>query len=619
MNRNQSNQAGDRRRIALLLFVPFAIVLLANAFKYYPFLSDDALISLRYANRLLQGNGLTWTAGHPVEGYSNLLWILAVAGVGLSGVDLIDAARGLGVAGMLTAMFAVCARYAQTDPLRVSWLPITASLLFLSFGAPMAVWAIGGLEQPLQAALVAVSIALALSILESPPGEIRRTWYLSLVLGLLSITRPDGPLFGVGTAAAFLLAALLQRRWDFGRRAAVVLSLPAVFYVGQALFRFAYYHEVVPNTALVKMTPSVVHWKGGWEYFSGGMFSLSPFSAVAIASLIGLLVPAATRTKGLYLLILASSWSAYVVFIGGDIFPAYRHLVPVMVVLAFALAEFARLLIAPGRRYGWYIASAGLLIALVIPYSRNQSADKHNQRALRERWEWECQELALSLRAAFANQQPLTAVTAAGCLPYWSEFPAVDMMGLNDHYLPRHPPPDLGAGFIGHELGDGKYVFSRKPDLIVFNVGSGPHYRSGEELDRMPEFHQRYVAVRLHMPASGAERLIYVNKDSEKEGIGVLRSTGAFAVPGFLLTGPDTSAYLNGSNKLVARLRSGETAAVRFDSGRSLKDWDVRVRTSQAAAIETELEQDGTRVLLTVRSNTLTPVDIEGVTLTERR
>ena len=43
---------------------------------YYPFLSDDALISLRYASRLLQGKGLTWTDGPPVEGYSNLLWTL---------------------------------------------------------------------------------------------------------------------------------------------------------------------------------------------------------------------------------------------------------------------------------------------------------------------------------------------------------------------------------------------------------------------------------------------------------------------------------------------------------------------------------------------------------------
>ena len=39
-----------------------------HSYYYMPFLSDDSLISLRYANRLLDGKGLTWTEGQPVEG-----------------------------------------------------------------------------------------------------------------------------------------------------------------------------------------------------------------------------------------------------------------------------------------------------------------------------------------------------------------------------------------------------------------------------------------------------------------------------------------------------------------------------------------------------------------------
>jgi hypothetical protein len=57
--------------VALVLLVSLGS-LYAHARHYLPFLADDALISLRYANRLLEGNGLTWTDGHPVEGYSNL-------------------------------------------------------------------------------------------------------------------------------------------------------------------------------------------------------------------------------------------------------------------------------------------------------------------------------------------------------------------------------------------------------------------------------------------------------------------------------------------------------------------------------------------------------------------
>ena len=64
------------------------------------FLSDDALISLRYADRLIQGRGLTWNDDEPpVEGYSNLLWVLAVSALGMLGVNLILSARILGCLG----------------------------------------------------------------------------------------------------------------------------------------------------------------------------------------------------------------------------------------------------------------------------------------------------------------------------------------------------------------------------------------------------------------------------------------------------------------------------------------------------------------------------------------
>lgn len=68
-----------------------AAALVLHARAYLPFLSDDALMSLRYAARLLGGHGLTWTAGPPVEGYSNGLWVLLVALAGAAGAPRYDA------------------------------------------------------------------------------------------------------------------------------------------------------------------------------------------------------------------------------------------------------------------------------------------------------------------------------------------------------------------------------------------------------------------------------------------------------------------------------------------------------------------------------------------------
>ncbi|MFN9706963.1 MAG: hypothetical protein ACK595_19380, partial [Planctomycetota bacterium] len=92
-----------RWELSLLAALPALAQLTAQCARLPHFVSDDAFISLRYAERLLAGDGLTWTDGERVEGYSNLLWVLAVAalhgvlhdGLGL-GVDLVAAARLLG-------------------------------------------------------------------------------------------------------------------------------------------------------------------------------------------------------------------------------------------------------------------------------------------------------------------------------------------------------------------------------------------------------------------------------------------------------------------------------------------------------------------------------------------
>src|SRR3954469_22670066 len=83
--------------VGVIAFLGFTAILIWHANYYMPFLSDDALISLQYVRRFLNGEGLTWTGGRPVEGYSNLLWILLLAIPGAFGADLIGAVRVMGI------------------------------------------------------------------------------------------------------------------------------------------------------------------------------------------------------------------------------------------------------------------------------------------------------------------------------------------------------------------------------------------------------------------------------------------------------------------------------------------------------------------------------------------
>ena len=56
-------------------------------------LCDDSFISLRYAENLVAGNGLVYNAGEFVEGYTNLLWTLLLAGFAALGADPLEGWR----------------------------------------------------------------------------------------------------------------------------------------------------------------------------------------------------------------------------------------------------------------------------------------------------------------------------------------------------------------------------------------------------------------------------------------------------------------------------------------------------------------------------------------------
>jgi arabinofuranosyltransferase len=594
--------------------LPFVSVLSFYVAQYVPFLSDDSLISLRYARRLLDGAGLTWTDGHRVEGYSNLLWILAVAFVGRLGADLIDAARLLGVLSTVTVMFALAWWNLRRSLVAQAWLPTVVGLSFLAFAQPMAVWSIGGLEQPLLCALLAVSIPLSFQILDRNGPEDQRARWLSLTLGLICLTRPDGIIFPAITIATLIVTGWMSGRTAVVRHALIAAAGPAICFGGQLIFRLAYYAEWVPNTALVKIAGTATHRAFGIDYLTSGFWALSPMSAVALACLVVLVVIPSSRNRGILLTAMTAVWSAYVVFVGGDIFPAYRHLTAVIVVLAFALAEAASLLSNALRTRRIVFAGLSVIVlSAFVPYARGQGEDKWIKRAMTERWEWEARDLALLLKEVFGKEQPLVAVTAAGSLPYWSELPSLDMMGLNDYYLPRHRPPDFGKGMVGHELGDGQYVLDQKPDIIIFDVGSpNPSWRTGDQLKALPEFSERYSPVRVRSEPSGVTAVLFVAKDSSR--IGIRRTNERIEIPGFLFTDAETIAWKTGGG-LAARLAGGHSVTLRMNVEPE-NDWTVDRSTGELVGIDTDLKRDGRTLSITLRSNRTTPVEIKRVVLT---
>lgn len=578
-------------------------MLIARAGAAMPFLSDDALISLRYAARLLGGQGLTWTDGPPVEGYSNLLWVLMAALGGALGFDLVDTVRVLGVACMAAVVGAVAAWTFRAEARTSGPVGGALGLVFFATAAPVSVWAVGGLEQPLVAALLASCFPLYWRAAQGGFQSARLAAGLAALLGALCLTRPDGPLFAAALAAA-AGAGWTETRgrvpWRFW---AIALAGPALCVGAQLAFRLLTYGEIVPNTALVKLDPSPHHAFGGLRYVAGGMWGLAPASLLAVALLIAGTVRASTRRAALPLLTTGALWTLYLVVIGGDIFPAHRHMVPLVVVMTYALAQGASAVWsdAGGRRRAGATALVG---AVVLATAALQPSGRGSTAAANERWEWKGRSLALTLRAAYADRAPLLGVTAAGALPYWTEFPAVDLLGLNDHYLPRHKPDAAGTGFLGHELGDAAYLLRRAPDLVVFTVGAGDPFafRYAGALGPGGPYAEAYAAAYAPVRVQTAVEPVYVARvwfRRDSQALGVRVSAGRIEIPApFLSENAHTVAVLSGA-RLVVPIDARRPAVGVLPGVEGA--WTVQVVGEGATVAMAEPTPDGLRVRVEAR------------------
>lgn len=536
------DESGLRRWGAWALVAATVGILAVNASYYFPFLSDDALISFRYSERLASGAGLTWTDGPPVEGYSDLLWVLFIAAAHVFRIDSIFAARALDFIGATIAIF-----FVSFSPVRrsVRWERVVTGGLALALLAPLAVWSLGGLEHGFMSGLIAATLWLLARAVGQGTTDLRDAFLAAVVLAAIALCRVDGALF---TGAAVLGVWMTGRRVVTSLRAsAVVVALPALAVGGQALFRWFYYGALLPNTAHAKVNFNVDRVVLGFRHVGTGLSAVWPL-LIALALSIVVLRRHRPRTWVTLPMCFAALWMLYLGAIGGDIFPGWRQLLLGLVPLAMALANAAEISVDDTEPTPRWIVPG--IVGFVLVSLHSQSVDSENERAKIERWEWDGIEIGPLLRSAFGKQKALLAVDAAGALPYWSGLPSLDMLGLNDAYIATHPPPSFGHGGIGHELGDGKYVFEREPDVIAFNNAAGYHdpgFLSGRQMLGLgSSFFSRYQLVVV--VAGRVRGELWVRREGGK--VGLIRSEDRVEIPGYFLGNFDAPAMLDSAHAL---------------------------------------------------------------------
>jgi arabinofuranosyltransferase len=531
--------------------------------------------------------------------------VLAVAALGCLGINLVVAAGLLGYAGMLGAMTALVwllgpqRRGSDSGAIWASLFGVIA----MGLSAPLAIWAVGGLEQGLLVGLIAWATVLLASGWRIDGSVVAasnaRLLAVGGLLGIACWTRPDAPIF-VACAALALLAAPRPPEGRL-RGVALVVAPAFVLILLQLAFRLAYYGDWLPNTAHSKLAFTTHRVQEGLAYWRGGMGPLAGLWIPALGCAVTALIRPSLRPRVLVFGLPLIAWSAWVIVIGGDIFPGRRHLVVVVVLMALLAAELWRAAwqSADGRvRAGLTAGMLGCLIALGIG---QWSHDRAHLRARHEvAWAQRGESLGRVLGQSFADTKPLLAVSAAGALPYYSKLPALDMLGLNDRYLAKHPPADLGQGRIGHELGDGDYTLRREPDLVIFCGTAGAERacsRGGREMQADPRFLRDYELVTLlgewPVPVHGK---VWVRTASPRIGL-VVHENESWEIPGLLLNQEAASlAGLDAEGRVGALVFADQPATrtrIRLPGGHFrlalLGSGDLRVRVDEHAAPQKNL------------------------------
>jgi hypothetical protein len=355
--------------------------------------------------------------------------------------------------------------------------------------------------------------------------------------------------------------------------------------LAQLAFRLLYYGDFVPNTGRAKLAISPAHVVAGWSHVAQGLAAHRSIFLVAAAGAV-LAWRHGRRQRVLLVGVPLVVWLGYWALVGGDIFPAWRQFLPALLMCAFLIAEGAASALALGERAQW-VAVIVAVNALFLGFFDSRR-DYRLGLAGAERWEWNGEVVGRLLAQAFGSKAPLLAVDPAGSVPYFSGLPSLDMLGLNDAYLGHHPPVDFGeTTWLGHELGNGPYVLSQKPDLVLFCLPSGgekPCFRSGREMVLLDDFSAHYQLVGFEGETPFRVRaLLWVRRDSKKIGIQV--ADDRVTIPGYLVGDADSTSRLDAQGRVSTEVASGEKLALaipRVPPGR----WTVTVDADPKDALQ---------------------------------
>lgn len=451
----------------IMVFLSFAYVLWAGEFIYkssfiaidgarYFSLFDDAMISMRYAWHLSNGYGLVWNVGEIIEGMTNPLWTIwmslgtlifdkriAVLFIHVSGVFIM-----LGIA-VLTYAIASQLSNNKESPQKMLAPLISFSLVLLYY--PLSFWTLLGMETGLLSLLLLFSIVILFK--EGHDTTVSRL--LLVFLGLSIWTRPDALIYVVPIMLYRFNELLTLRRNQQSlkenknfRLVAIEIFILGVIVLLPVVVRWFYYGELVPNTYTLKMTGMAVV-----DRILNGIGFIAPFIVTIIPMLLLLLFDYKSfnsKRKNILLILVVMS-IAYQVWVGGDPWPYWRMMAPLMPLLFIlsvdSMFNMANKWIKVERadyRQLCIVISLSLPLIYLFPNYKFLPEQYFVKPALYVDSFPNYVNVALATNEILTKKATL-AVFASGTTPYFSNLKTIDMLGKSDKKIARLSPDISGA------------------------------------------------------------------------------------------------------------------------------------------------------------------------------
>ena len=537
---NGKSKVQSDTRIAAYGILGILAVILYYYCRAFDFIQDDSFITFRYVKNFTEGNGLVFNLADKVEGYTCFLWVMVLSFVKTTGFDFISSSQTLGI---IFSLFTLLFTYLISSKIfpknKDTFYNIVFSfiaVMLVAVNGSFAYWTVSGMETGMFGFFITLGVYLYLKEINTKsPGFP----YSSLVFLLAALSRPEGNLVFAVTVIHRIIITLKQSasvtNEEKTSKIKLLLTNNNILWIGVylvpglifMLWRYTYYGYLLPNTFYAKTGSSIEYFKAGFEYFWIFAKDYGGYGILVVLTLFTL------RSKErfydyLYLVMIFFIFSAYVIFVGGDVLRPNRFFVPMLPGFYILVQEgLSRLIELADRKKTFKMgALTGLIFAVGLSYyTYKNEFEQIKKYSELEKGLVEKMKISGSWLKSKQMQEgkPLVvAATTIGAISYYSDVTLIDMLGLTDKEVAHNPQPipDISSKEVGwrernYNVG---YVLSRKPDYIYFSTGIKPSAFAERGLFTADDFMKYYYPYYFTIKEYNFTDIMYKRKsDAEAE------------------------------------------------------------------------------------------------------